>query len=155
MAALRSALAALPGHLRTKFLLLSISFGFCLEKKGPLPLYIFYCFDSMGSPHLPPLWYNIFFLWTATVISTVPLPPPPKKEKKVEVECLLLLVIYWGSYKLRLNAGILNNYSESAQGIFFLHWLKAHLQHTFDIRVTQWYTVHHSSCNRSLRGRLH
>lgn len=71
-------------------------------------------------------------------------------------EYLLLLVIYWGSYKLRLNAGIFNNYSESAQRSFILHWLKAHLQHAFDIRVTQRYhTVHHSSCNRSLRGRLY
>lgn len=54
------------------------------------------------------------------------------------------------------NAGIFNDYSESAQRSFILHWLKAHLQHAFDIRVTQGYhTVHHSSCNRSLKGRLH
>lgn len=43
-----------------------------------------------------------------------------------------------GSYRSRLNAGIFDNYSESAQRSFILHWLrKAHLQHAFDIRVTQ------------------
>lgn len=53
------------------------------------------------------------------------------------------------------NAGIFNSYSESAQRSFILYWLRAHLQHAFDIRVTQGYhTVHHSSCNNSLKGRL-
>lgn len=158
MALLCSALAAFLGHLRTKLSFLSISFGFCSEKKVPLPLYIF----ELSQHGLNPLNQRDVFIGhrdtgycqceqqqTGDNASYCNAPSSGG-------ENLLLLMIYWGSYKLRLNAGIFNDYSESAQRSFILHWLKAHLQHAFDIRVTQGYhTVHHSSCNRSLRGRLH
>lgn len=53
-----------------------------------------------------------------------------------EGEYLLLPVIYWCSPKLRLKCWHFQ-WLESAQRSFILHWLKAHVQHAFDIRVTQ------------------
>lgn len=123
----RSALAALPSHLRTKLCFLSVSFGFsCLVLfwKGNTSLPFFHC------THFPELWTPWITemslsdsMQTATNVRGCFVTRPP------------LPVIYWCSPQLRLKCWHFQ-WFESAQRSFILHRLKAHLQHAFDIRVT-------------------
>lgn len=116
-----SALAALPGHLRTKLCVLSISFGFCSEKEAPLPLFLHFraltarAHLARHSVSHDRTGYFTRELATIRCDDALHYDLPPRLEGKR----LLLLVTYWGSYKLRLNAGISTIIQKVHKGVSF------------------------------------
>lgn len=120
--------------------------------------YIFLSFflNPLNQRHVS-IWHNIqvvsLYEQQQTGVTMLCNAPPPAGGGG---EYLLLPVIYWGSPKVKTQMLAFSTVRKCTKGVFILHWLKAHLQHAFDISVTQGYhTVHHSSCDGSLKGRLH
>lgn len=160
MALFYSALAALPRSPENQTLLPVSLFWFAFGKRKYHFLFFFkYIFELLWTPWIKEMspsdiTYRLFLymnsnkqVWQCVVMRPLRL----VGGWVLAIACDLL-----GFSQVKTQMLAFSTVRKCTKGVFILHWLKAHLQHAFDISVTQGYhTVHHSSCDGSLKGRLH